>query len=78
MAINEFKKIDISGKTVDVLQTGSKSKILHKGVVLGCDPFFTDTILVGVTWTSIPGIELKHGRQFISIFKTKRNRLVVK
>lgn len=51
----------------------SGKKVLHKGEYLGVDALGSH--LVGVTWTSIAGIEKKVGQKYISKFHAKISSL---
>lgn len=66
--------LDLQDKKVIVL---SKGKELHRGVVLGEDRVFEDTIFVGLTSTTIPGVAKPTGQKYISIFRASRKQLKV-
>lgn len=72
MAI-EMVKTALQDKRVTV----KVGKYTHTGVVLGEDKIFKDTILVGVTSTTIPGVTLKNGQRYISVYRAKPSQLKV-
>lgn len=70
---NDLVKTDdkLQDKKVHVMKN---RKILHTGIVLGEDKVFKNTILVGLTETSL-NITKKPGQQFISIYRAKQSEL---
>lgn len=63
----------LQDKVVDVKSV--KGGWLHRGVVLGCDPVFTDSVHIGVTASSIPGATNKPNQKYISVFRTSASKL---
>lgn len=64
----------LQGKKVEVLHKG---KLLHRGVVLGEDEIFKDTILVGLTETTVSSAKPVGGNKYISIFRARSKDLKV-
>ncbi len=68
---------DLQGKTVRVELRKMKGHH-HIGVVLGEDKIFKDTIIVGLTYTTVGNQpEPRPGRKYISFFHASRKQLTV-
>jgi hypothetical protein len=51
-----------------------KGKFTHEGIFLGHHPIF-DQVMIGLTYSTVPGLKLLPGMKYISIFHTKLSKV---